>query len=139
MKKRMRALMCFVFAVLMIGCAALPAMAASNSVRVPYEMYTSNCTVTCNETNGIATISITPTASYVKAYAQNSLYNSLNNVYGVSVEVESISFGSAIAIADNILINDSCGCSYESEITKTTGRFYIGEENIRPGLSVYPD
>lgn len=138
MKKYAKKVLCLVLAVLMLGVTVVPARAASTSIPVTYGMFTANCTVTCNETNGTATISLTPTASAVTVYVQNSLYNSLNNLYGVSSEVKSISFAYATATADNILVEAESGYRFVSEVTKTTGRFFVGNEAVLPGLNDYP-
>lgn len=138
MKKRMRKFMCLALVILLVSTMAVPAMAASSTGSGPYGMYTYNWTVTCNETTGTAAISISPTATTVTAYAKNTLYNGLNDITGESVEVVSTSFASTVAIADNIIIDAECGHEFESEITKTTGRFFVADENVVLGANAYP-
>ena len=138
MKKRIRKLMCLALVVLLVASMAVPAMAAAASGNGTYGMFTFTWTVTCNETTGTARISVSPTATSVTAYAKNTLYNSLNDITGESVEATSTSFATTTATADNILIDEECGHMFESEITKTTGRFFVGPEEVVPGANDYP-
>ena len=138
MKKRMRTLMSLVLVIMLVASTAVPAMAVASTGTVPMGYYTCNWTVECQTTTGRASIGVSPRSIDVTAYAQNTLYNSLNNITGVSVEVRSVSFANATAIADNLIIDEDCGHRFESEITKTTGRFFVGVEEVVKGANDYP-
>ena len=138
MKKNARKLMCLALVVLLVATMAVPAMAVSSTGTGTYQTISYNWTVTCNETTGTASISVSPRVSTVTAYAKNSLYNRLNNLTGESREFQSSSFASTTATADNLLILEENGYIFESEVTETTGRFFVGAEEVVFGASDYP-
>ena len=138
MKKKMRALTALTLAGLLTATMAVPAVAVSSTGTGTYGGYSYSWEVECRSTTGMALISVSPAQTAVTAYVRNTLYNDLNGIPGVSEKKEITSFSSAIVFADNILYEEETDRYFESRITKTTGWFDIGQENVVPGVSDYP-
>ena len=138
MKKKMRALTSLTLAGLLTATMTLPAVAATSTGTGTHGGYTYNWEVECRTTTGMAWISASPAQTAVTAHAKNTLYNDLNRIEGESLEFTNTSFASAIVFADNILIDNECGHSFESTIKKTTGWFDIGQEQVVSGVNDYP-
>ena len=138
MKKKMRALSSLTLAGLLTATMTLPAVAATSTGTGTYGGYTYNWEVECRTTTGMACISVSPAQTAVTAYAQNTLYNELNDIHGKSEKADITSFSSAIVFADNILIDEDCGHRFESTITMTTGWFAIGQQEVVSGVNDFP-
>lgn len=139
MKKSVRKLMCLALVVLLVAGMAVPAMAASTTGTGIYQTISFKWSVTCGETTGTATISLTTGSATVEAVATNYLVNELNNITGTS-EARKSGYSSATATADNIIVKILEGEKYQfpSEIEKTEGSFYVSSENVVPGVMDYP-
>ena len=139
MKKCMRKLMCLALVVLLVASMTVPAMAAATTSTGAYGTIEFNWAVTCGTTTGTAEISITTGMSTVSAKATNYLRDDVNDLDDTSVG-EASALRTATATADNYIRRTFEGVEYKfvSEIKKTTGTFWVGLEEVVPGVNDYP-
>ena len=132
MKKRMRTLICLALVIMLVASMAVPAMATSHTGTNTTGSITYNWSVTCGETTGTASISISPSISSCRAIATNYLYDELNNLSGTTYQ-DKASFASVTATAGNILDKEIAGVIYHfpnCNIEKTSGTFYIASSLV---------
>lgn len=137
MKKTARKLMCLALVMLLVATMAVPAMAKSEGTG-KWNGYTYDWYVECGNTHGIAQISSSGKPTYVKAYAECTLYYEEEKAYGISYSGDPVScYVTASVTAKNTFTYE--GREVTGTIKKTFGKFWVESENVVPGVYAYPD
>ena len=111
-------MICLALVIMLVASMAVPAMAVSHTGTGSKDSMTFNWSVTCGETTGTASISISPSISACRAIATNYLYSELNDLRGTSSDDKAF-FASATATADNTLPYVIDGKVYIFQIVKS--------------------
>lgn len=130
--------MCLALVVLLVAGMAVPAMAKTEGTGT-WSGYSYDWYVECGNSYGIAQISSSGKPTYVKAYAENTLYYEDEDVYGMSYSPQNpVSYYvTASVVADTTFIYQ--GEEVTGTITKTFGKFWVESENVVLGANAYPD